>query len=278
MLEQIRLLLVNFRPWDFFDIFIVSVVLYYFYMFLRGTRAATLAKGLLVLLAATFVSHKLELHVIYWLLQKSLTVLLVALPVVFQPELRRALEQLGRGHFFTKTAFDKESADKLLTAMSDALLTMARQRTGALLVLERNVGLSNYVETGVKIDAVFSAELLVNIFAPNTPLHDGAVIVRGNRIIAAAALLPLTEERGISPGLGTRHRAAIGLSEQSDALILVVSEESGIISLASGGYLRRNLSGEDIKKTLRPVLLDNSRDLASKKFLRYLRRSWRKSK
>jgi diadenylate cyclase len=278
MLAQLQSLFFSLRLWDLFDIFIISVVFYYLYMLLKDTRAASLVKGLTLLLLITFLSDRLELHVVYWLLQKCMTVLLVALPVVFQPELRRALEHLGRGDFFAKHFFDEAAVEKLLAALAGAVLNMAKHRIGALIVLERSIGLNDYIETGVPIDALVSSELLVNIFIPNTPLHDGAVIIRGNRIAAAAALLPLTEAHGLSQELGTRHRAAIGLSEQTDALVLVVSEETGTISLAGGGYLRRELTGEDIRKTLRPVFLADSQNVGFKSSLKSLFKNWRRPK
>lgn len=250
--------LTAFRPWDVLDILIVSVVLYNLYMLIYDTRAASLVKGLVVLVLATLVSSWFELHVINWLLQKSMTVLLVALPVVFQPELRKGLERLGRGRFFSKSRFDEAEVDKLLNALVTAVLNMAKHKIGALIVIERDTGLNEYIETGTAIDALVSTEILINIFIPNTPLHDGAVIIRGDRIAAAACFLPLTDARDLSKELGTRHRAAIGLSEVSDALILVVSEETGTLSLAASGYLRRDLTGDDMKTALRPVFLTDN--------------------
>ncbi len=238
---------------DLVDILVVTYFLYRLYQMLKNTRAASLVKGLLVLLLAALVSKSLHLHVINWLLEKSMTVVLVALPVVFQPELRRALEQIGRGRLFRKTVvLDEEEVEHMLSALVTAVMAMSRNRIGALIVLERETGLDDYIETGTQIDALISHEMFLNIFIPNTPLHDGAVIIRANRIKAAGCLLPLTEARNLSKELGTRHRAAIGLSEQTDALVLVVSEETGTISLARGGVLQRYLTAEDIKDLLRP--------------------------
>lgn len=238
---------------DLVDILIVTYFLYRLYQMLKNTRAASLVKGLLVLLLAALASKSLHLHVINWLLEKSMTVVLVALPVVFQPELRRALEQIGRGRLFRKTVvLDEEEVEHMLSALVTAVMAMSRNRIGALIVLERETGLDDYIETGTQIDALISHEMFLNIFIPNTPLHDGAVIIRANRIKAAGCLLPLTEARNLSKELGTRHRAAIGLSEQTDALVLVVSEETGTISLARGGILQRYLTAEDIKDLLRP--------------------------
>lgn len=238
---------------DLVDILVVTYFLYRLYQMLKNTRAASLVKGLLVLLLAALASKSLHLHVINWLLEKSMTVVLVALPVVFQPELRRALEQIGRGRLFRKTVvLDEEEVEHMLSALVTAVMAMSRNRIGALIVLERETGLDDYIETGTQIDALISHEMFLNIFIPNTPLHDGAVIIRANRIKAAGCLLPLTEARNLSKELGTRHRAAIGLSEQTDALVLVVSEETGTISLARGGILQRYLTAEDIKDLLRP--------------------------
>ncbi|MEG1159315.1 MAG: diadenylate cyclase CdaA [Acidaminococcaceae bacterium] len=240
---------------DLMDIIVVTYFLYRLYQMLKNTRAASLVKGLLVLLLATLASKWLNLHVINWLLEKSMTVVMVALPVVFQPELRRALEQIGRGKLFRKsTILDEQEVEMMLEAVAEAASTMSRRKIGALIVFERETGLNDYIETGVQIDALVSTELFMNIFIPNTPLHDGAVIIRGNRIVAASCLLPLTDARNLSQELGTRHRAALGLSEQSDALVLVVSEETGTISLARSGSLQRYLTEEDVKDLLRPTM------------------------
>ena len=254
MLAHVEALFSTLRFWDAIDVAIVSFVLYQIYMLLKNTRAESLIKGVFVIALAALVSNWLELHVVKWLLQKSMTVLLVALPVVFQPELRRALEQLGRGSIFAKHVFDDDEVERILNELSIAIVNMSKHKIGALIVIERNTGLSDYLETGIKIDSAISSELIINIFIPNTPLHDGATIICGDRIAAAACLLPLTEVLGLSKELGTRHRAAIGLSEQSDALVFVVSEETGTISLAAGGHLRRNLTSDDIKNTIRPVM------------------------
>ncbi len=253
MLARIEGVIQTLTVLDLVDILVVTYFLYRLYQMLKNTRAASLVKGLLVLLIAALVSNWLHLHVINWLLEKSMTVVLVALPVVFQPELRRALEQIGRGRFFRKTVvLDEEEVEHMLSALATAAMAMSRNKIGALIVFERETGLDDYIETGIQIDALVSHELFMNIFIPNTPLHDGAVIIRGNRIKAAGCLLPLTEDRNLSKELGTRHRAAIGLSEQSDALVLIVSEETGTISLARSGVLQRYLTGDDIKDLLRP--------------------------
>ena len=181
-----------------------------------------------------------------------MTVIMVALPVVFQPELRRALEQIGRGKLFHKgSELDEQELEEMLDAVAHATKVMSKNKVGALMVFERATGLAERIETGVPIDGLVSSGLLQNIFVKDTPLHDGAVIIRGNRVVAACCLLPLTENRNLSQELGTRHRAAIGMSEQSDAMILVVSEETGTISIARNGELMRYLTVDDVKEILR---------------------------
>ena len=254
LLLQLQGLLKTISILDVLDILVVAYFLFRIYLMLKNTRAATLVKGLLVLAVILFISKWLNLHVITWLLEKSMTVVMVALPVVFQPELRRALEQIGRGRLFHK----HNELEDMLNAVTNATEIMSRRKIGALMVFERETGLEERIETGVPIDGLISDSLLLNIFEPDTPLHDGAVVIRGNRIVAASCLLPLTEARNLSQELGTRHRSAIGISEQSDALVLVVSEETGTISLARNGELHRYLTGEDIKSLLRAAVVQPS--------------------
>ncbi len=256
MLLQLKGLLSTMRILDFVDILVVAVILYQLYYMIRGTRAISLLKGLLLLGAFTVVSSWMELYVVNWLLEKSMTVLIVALPIVFQPELRRALEQLGRGQIINRsTLVDDEERIRVIDEVVLACERMARDRIGALIVFERYVGLGDYIDTGIFVDAVVSEELLGNIFIPNTPLHDGAVFIRENRVMAAGCLLPLTQDRGLSSELGTRHRAAIGLSEQTDALVVVVSEETGSISYTYSGQIYRHLDADNLRNMLRNYLL-----------------------
>ncbi|MEW6229335.1 MAG: diadenylate cyclase CdaA [Bacillota bacterium] len=238
------------------DILIVAYVIYRILVIIRGTRAVSLLKGIAVLFVATMLSNLLGLRTVYWLLQKTITMLFVALPIVFMPELRRALEQIGRGSLFTGPLgfLEKEDALKLIADVARASAVMARDKVGALIVLERETGVAELMETGIKIDAVVSAELLINIFMPNSPLHDGAAIIKRNRIVAAGCYLPLSENPAISKKLGTRHRAAIGLSEQSDAVVIIVSEETGVISLALNGKLTRYLDEGALKDRLAALL------------------------
>ena len=253
MLIEIKGLLSTISALDVVDIIVVAIILYKSYEMLKNTRAITLVKGIIVLLVLTIVSDWLGLHVIYWLLQKTVTLLFVALPIVFQPELRRTLEHIGRGKFFGKTRLNKEEAENLLNELDKTVTVLSQNKIGALIVLERESVLNDYSDTGIQIDGIVSSEFLINVFIPNTPLHDGAAILRGNRMTAAGCLLPLTEDRSLSKELGTRHRAALGLSEQTDAVIIVVSEETGIISVARAGRLVRHLDSDKLKQLLRPL-------------------------
>lgn len=274
MLMQLQALLSTIRILDIVDILVVALILYQLYYLIRDTRAVSLLKGLLLLGAFTILSNLLDLHVVNWLLEKSMTVLIVALPIVFQPELRKALERLGQGRFISRSSIvdDKERL-RVIDEVVLACEKMGRERIGALIVFEREVGLNEYSDTGIYVDGVVSEELLGNIFIPNTPLHDGAVLIRDNRVLAAGCLLPLTQDRTLSTELGTRHRAAIGLSEAVDALIVVVSEESGSISYAHGGKIYRHLDGENLRNMLRNYLL--KRDESTLRFGEFFK--WRKS-
>lgn len=240
----------NFTLLDALDIIIVAYVIYKVLGLIRGTRAATLIKGLGVIFVASLLARALALQTVSWMLDRSTTVILVALPVVFYPELRRALEQIGRGQLFGKfTVADKDDISDAIEKIVRTVTSLSRRRVGALIVIERETGLQEYVETGIILDSALTEELLTNIFEPNTPLHDGAVIVRENRVLAAACFLPLTEN-ALDSQLGTRHRAAVGLTEQTDSLVVVVSEETGAISLAKGGRLRRYLNETRLRELL----------------------------
>lgn len=261
MFIQLQGLLSSVTILDIIDIVVVAYFLYRLYLMLKNTHAATLFKGLMVLALFMIICRWMNLHVISWLLEKSMTIIMVALPVVFQPELRRALEQIGRGRLFHKRSeLDEQELEDMLDNVADAARIMGKNKVGALIVFERNSGLAERIETGVAIDGLVSSGLLQNIFVKDTPLHDGAVIIRGNRIMAASCLLPLTENRNLSQELGTRHRAAIGLSEQSDAIILVVSEETGTISVARNGEIMRYLTVEDVKEILRKSIYQPSKN------------------
>ena len=227
----------TFRILDLIDILTVAIGIYYMYKLLKDTRAVALLKGLLFLAILNVLSHVMNLYVINWILQQGMTVILFALPVVFQPELRRALEQLGRGRIFSKAQnVNEEEMDMAINEVMAAARVMSREHTGALIVFEREVGLNDFIDTGIIVDAVLSRELIKNIFVPSTPLHDGAMIIRNGR------------------ELGTRHRAAIGLSEQTDAVVVVVSEETGVISYTYGGHIYRHLPEDQIKEALRTFM------------------------
>jgi diadenylate cyclase len=240
---------------DVIDILIIAVVVFQTISLIRNTGAVSLIKGLTILFVATTLSGWLGLRAVNWLLERALTGILVALPVVFYPELRRTLEQLGRGQIFNHNLdlLSGEESQKLVDAIARAAKLLSESKTGALIVIEGETGLGEFVETGVTLEAKISSELFVNIFTPNTPLHDGAVVVRGDRVAAAGCFLPLSENPNISKKLGTRHRAAIGVSETSDAVVLIVSEETGTISVAFGGRLTRGLTEESLRERLQAV-------------------------
>lgn len=242
------------------DIGIVSYAIYKMIMVVRDTRAWQLIKGILVLLAAAFLSNVLELRTVAFILEKTFQYIAFALIVIFQPELRRGLEQIGRSKFRDLFSFDEESSSIQTTAMIEEIVkaasSMSRTFTGALIVIERDTKIGEIINTGTQLDSSVSAELIVNVFTPNTPLHDGAMVLRSNRIKAAACFLPLTDNTNLSKELGTRHRAALGITEISDAIAVVVSEETGKISFALNGGLTRNLTSDTLRKALNKNLLE----------------------
>ncbi|NLJ78854.1 MAG: TIGR00159 family protein [Tissierellia bacterium] len=239
---------------DVIDILIVAVAFYKLFALIRETRAEQLIKGLLALFAFIKLSKWLQLYTVYWILEKTMNVGLLAILIVFQPELRRGLEYIGRSNFFAKSFVEVrgEAVSETVDEIVEAVASLSRQKIGALIVMEKKTGLSEVVETGTIIDAKVSSDLLINIFIPNTPLHDGAVIIKDDTIKAAGCFLPLTDNMTLSRELGTRHRAALGISERSDSLAIVVSEETGAISIAETGSLARYL---DVK-TLKQILVD----------------------
>ncbi|MEW6446633.1 MAG: diadenylate cyclase CdaA [Bacillota bacterium] len=236
------------------DIALVVLIAYGVYTLIRGTRAIQLLKGLLVLAALTVVSFRLELSLLNWILEKVWTMAFVAVVIIFQPEIRRMLEKLGQGAPFLRLVAADE-AGRVLREVAAAVIDLSRTRTGALIVFERRTGLREYEETGVALDAVVSRELLLTIFEPHTALHDGAVLIRGERVTAAGCFLPLAAQHAVPSNLGSRHRAAVGLSEQTDALVVVVSQETGSIRLASEGRLTRLEHSSEIETVLRERLL-----------------------
>jgi len=245
----------NFRIIDLIDIIIVAVIFYKLLMLIRETRAEQLIKGLIVLLAVFNISKFLQLHMIQYILENTFTVGIFAILVVFQPELRRGLEYIGRTRWLSVSISEiikeemKQNIEEIITAVS----TLSRTKTGALIVMERDTGLNEIVDTGTLIEARISALLITNIFEHNAPLHDGAVLIKKEKIMAAGCFLPLSIKTDLSRDLGTRHRAALGMVENSDALVIVVSEETGAISVALDGNLNRFLDAND----LRNILLEN---------------------
>lgn len=248
-------------PWSIFvinilDIAIIAFAVYKILEIMRGTRAMPLAKGVGVLLVFSVLSDVLGLSTVNWVLVQLQTMFIVAIPVVFAPELRRALEQLGTGGIFARSRHlsDNDLVAHQVQQICGCMTAASASRTGVLIAVARENGLKEYIDTGIAIDGILSTSLLRNIFIVNTPLHDGAVIITGDQIRAASCFLPLSENKSISMKLGTRHRAAIGLSEVSDAVVMVVSEETGAMSIAEHGRLRYNLSEEALIQTMTELL------------------------
>lgn len=254
---------------DIIDILIVSYIIYNLIMIMRGTRAVQLMKGIFVVVVAWLASIWFELSALRWMMNEMITVGVLAIIVIFQPELRRALEQLGRGRLFIRSnSEDDQELHKRISEIIRAILFMAKSKIGALIVFERETGLNDYMESGIAIEGTISSELLINIFTPNTPLHDGAVIIRQNKVMAAGCYLPLSENPFISKQLGTRHRAAIGMGEVSDAVCVVVSEETGQISLTMNGQIVRDITEESLIDKLYEVLSVKHRIKERKPFWR----------
>ena len=274
MTELITNLIANVPPFavpglginSILDILFITFVLYKILMWIKQTRGWTLLKGVLIIAMIFFGATVLQMHTTVWIIRESLTVAAIAAVIIFQPEIRKALESLGKNRnipFFSPLEEGRTTNSVLcIEEIIDAAQKMSKVKTGALIVIEQQVPLGDLEASGVAIDAVVTSQLLINIFEHNTPLHDGAVLIRENRVKAATCILPLTSEL-LSSDLGTRHRAAVGASEVSDAYVLVVSEESGKISIAKDGKLHRNLSGDGIKT----MLLENLQTKKSRKFL-----------
>ena len=241
---------------DIVDILIVSVMIYLIVKWIKTTRAWVLLKGIIILLCIAFAAYLLQLHTVSWILSNTMGVGITAILIVFQPELRSALEQLGRKNWVTDIFSTDSRQEELeytartLQEISRAAIEMGKVKTGALIVLQREVALGEYERTGIPIDAKVSSQLLINIFEHNTPLHDGAVIVRGNRIVAATCYLPLSDNMELSKQLGTRHRAGVGISEVTDSVTIIVSEETGQVSVAQNGRLLRNISSRQLREVL----------------------------
>ena len=245
------------NPRNVFDILVVALIIYWLLWVAQGTRATQLIRGIVTLLAVVFlVGTTFQLTALNWVLGQTWPVLLISLPVIFQPEIRRALEQLGQTRSWLPQLLPRpdEMAGHAVDELVKASAQLARHRYGALIVLERETGLQDYVERGVPIDGLLTRQLLINLFYPNSPLHDGAAVVRDGRIVAASVVLPLSDNTAAASQLGTRHRAALGITEQSDAIAVVISEETGQISIAQNGQLIRNLDPERLDEQLRGIL------------------------
>lgn len=257
---------------DIVEIALLAVLVYQVLIWIKRTKAWTLFKGILVIMVFTLIASIFKLNTILWIADKTLSVGIIAIIIVFQPELRKALEQLGKKNVFSNIiSFDENKkkddqnnfSDKSINELVKATFELAKTKTGALMVIEREISLDDYERTGIEVDAVITSQLLINIFEHNTPLHDGAVIIRDNRVVAATCYLPLSDNMGISKELGTRHRAGLGVSEATDGLVIIVSEETGKVSIANGGELNRNIDGNVLRTEL--TKLQNN-TLETKKF------------
>lgn len=247
---------------DLIDIAIVAYIFYKIFMFIKDTRAEQVFKGIVVLLFATVISNLFRLHTLYWILVNAIEVGVIAICIIFQPELRAGFEYIGRTNFkfFEKNNKyeDDDQFNKMIEEIIETLYSLSRQRIGALIIMERETKLSDIINTGTTIDGDVSRQLLINIFIPNTPLHDGAVVIRDFKVKAAACFLPLSQSKDLTKDLGTRHRAGVGVSEVSDCLTLIVSEETGEVSIAKSGKLYRNIARERMTNILKNNLRKNS--------------------
>ena len=244
---------------NLFEILILTVLIYEVLLWVKSTRAGVLLRGGLIIVGFYLLAAALHLNTITWIINHMGQLVLTALIIIFQPELRKALEQLGSKNIITDLFISENSrqqegyTEKTVNEITRAAFEMGKVKTGALIVIERDTPLPEIERTGIPVDGIVTSQLLINIFEHNTPLHDGAIIVRGDRIVSATCYLPLSDNMGISKELGTRHRAAVGMSEVSDALIVTVSEETGYVSVAMGGQLVRNVTPEYLKKRLESI-------------------------
>ena len=249
---------------DIAEILIIAFFMYHIILWMKTSRAWTLLKGILVIIIFALIAYLCKFTTILWIAGKTINVALIAVVVIFQPELRKALEQLGNRRYLAgllqfddlkdkKEIFSDRTIDELVKASYE----MAKHKTGALIVIEQEINLQDYINTGIDIDAFVSNQLLINIFEHNTPLHDGAVIIRGNRIVSATCYLPLSDNMDLSKELGTRHRAGAGISEATDAFVIIVSEETGKVSIAHNGQLVRNVDGEYLRNKLELLKIGN---------------------
>lgn len=260
MLERIRLIFSNIGFNTFVDVGIVYYVLYHGYILIRDMRAKQLVKGIVLLVSLIPISKLFDLYMIEFILDNTFQVGVIALVIVFQPEIRRALEYLGRTSFtLSNVEKNAETSEKIIKEIISATTSLARQKIGALIIFEKQIGLNDIIESGTQLNSNISSGLLINIFIPNTPLHDGAVIIKDYTIRAAGCFLPLTENNLLSKDIGTRHRAAIGMTEKSDAVALIVSEETGYISYAVEGRLYRNIQSEELENLLSGIYAENEK-------------------
>lgn len=263
---------------DILEIVILAFVIYHVALWIKNTRAWMLLKGIIVLLACYVIAYILRMNVIVWIFERTISIGITALMIVFQPELRRALEELGQKKIVsTLIPFDdtrnqnERFSERSINEIVKATVEMAKAKTGALIIMEKDIDLSEYERTGIELDSTISSQLLVNIFEHNTPLHDGAVIIRGDRIVSATCYLPLSDNMGLSKELGTRHRAGVGISEVTDSLTIIVSEETGRISVAVGGKLLRNIDGDLLRKKLTEMQGKSGDDTEKKRWKRLRR-------
>ena len=258
----------NYRPGvefsDIAEILIIAFFLYHIILWMKNSRAWNLLKGILVIILFALIAYVFRFTTILWIAGKTINVALIALVVIFQPELRKALEQLGNKKYFAGLFQFDDSKEKLelfsektVNELVKASYEMAKKKTGALIVIEQKINLEDYIKTGINIDAYVTNQLLINIFEHNTPLHDGAVIIRGNRIVSATCYLPLSDNMELSKELGTRHRAGAGVSEATDAFVIIVSEETGKVSVAHNGELVRNVDAEYLHNKLELLKIGN---------------------
>ena len=273
MVETFSLRSFNIRWEDIVEVIIISFLLYQIMAWAKHTKVWLLMKGIMIIMAFILLAVFFEMHTIVWIVQNVLSLAVIAVIVVLQPELRHALEELGRKSFITniitfEKPTDERFSDKTVNDLVKASFEMGKVKTGALMVIEQNVLLTEYERTGIEVDGLISSQLIINIFEHNTPLHDGAVIIRGNRIVSATCYLPLSDNMGLSKELGTRHRAGIGISEVTDALTIIVSEETGHVSVTYEGKLYRNLDANGLREKI--SMIQNKEVEESKK-----RRLWK---
>ena len=251
------------------DVAVVWYAIYKLMMLLRGTKAVQLFKGIVVIVIIKLLSWYIGLSTVSWIMDQVINWGIIAIIIIFQPEIRRGLEHLGRGTFVHNRKQGAEE-EKMVKALDQAIQYMSKRRIGALITIQMNTGLEDYIETGIKLDADITGALLINIFIPNTPLHDGAVIIKDNKIAVAAAYLPLSESNLIPKELGTRHRAAVGISEVTDALTIVVSEETGGVTVTKNNELIRDLTQQDYLKLLRNELVPRQEEVKTNPVTRFI--------